>query len=190
MTHPVPARDRWTPWTCWQADLQRYGGWTALLREASLWALGWHRLGCAIDRVPVVWLRRPLLTLWWLLFRFIELATGISLPLGVQIGPGLRIWHFGGIFVLPGTTLGARCTLRQGVTLGNRHAGDAPPVIGDDVEFGAYAQVLGCVHVGAGARIGAMSVVLQNVPPGCTAVGVPARVIPPSLAADACASPT
>jgi len=190
MGHPAPAVHRLDPWTCWQADLQRYGGWRALWREQSLWALGWHRLGCAIDRLQVRWLRRPLLTLWWLLFRFIELGTGVSLPLGVHIGPGLRIWHFGGIFVLPGTTLGARCTLRQGVTLGNRLVGDDAPTVGDDVEFGAYAQVLGPVHVGHGARIGAMSVVLHDVPAGCTAVGAPARLIPPSPAADACASPT
>lgn len=92
--------------------------------------------------------------------------------------------------MLPGTTLGARCTLRQGVTLGNRLVGDAAPTVGDDVEFGAYAQVLGAVHVGHGARIGAMSVVLYDVPAGCTAVGAPARLISPSPAADACASPT
>ena len=178
------------PWPCWQADLQRYGGWAALLREQSLWALGWHRLGCAIERLDAAWLRRPLLTLWWLLFRFVELATGISLPLGVRIGPGLRIWHFGGIFVLPGTTLGARCTLRQGVTLGNRRPGDSPPTLGDDVELGAYAQVLGPVHIGDGARIGALSVVLHDVPAGWTAVGAPARTISPSPADGACASPT
>jgi serine O-acetyltransferase len=50
-------------------------------------------------------------------------------------------------------------------------------VIGDDVEFGAYAQVLGGIRVGNGCRIGAMSVVLDDVPDGATAVGVPARII-------------
>lgn len=168
-----------SPWQCWQQDLRRYGGWPMLLREQSLWALGWHRIGCALAALPVRWLRRPLLTLWWLVFRFVELATGISLPLGVQIGPGLRIWHFGGIFVLPGTRLGAGCTLRQGVTLGNRLGADDAPQVGDGVEFGAYAQVLGAVRIGQGARIGAMSVVLQDVPDGFTAVGTPARLIPP-----------
>lgn len=178
-TTTAPLSAPLSPRRCWQADLQRYGGWSALLREQSLWALGWHRIGCALEQVPSRTLRKPLLTLWWLVFRFVELGTGVSLPLGVHIGPGLRIWHFGNIFVLPGTTLGARCTLRQGVTLGNRHADDIAPTIGDDVEFGAYAQVLGPVHIGAGARIGAMSVVLQHVPDGWSAVGVPARLIPP-----------
>lgn len=189
-TSPPPLSAPLSPRRCWQADLQRCGGWTALLREQSLWALGWHRLGCALEQVPSRTLRKPLLTLWWLVFRFVELGTGISLPLGVRIGPGLRIWHFGNIFVLPGTVLGARCTLRQGVTLGNRHAGDHAPTIGDDVEFGAYAQVLGPLTIGPGARIGAMAVVLQDVPAGWTAVGAPARLIPPPHAADACASPT
>lgn len=162
-----------------------------LLREASLWAIGWHRLGCALARLPQAWLRRPLLTLWWLGFRFIELGTGISLPLGVHIGPGLRIWHFGGIFVAPGTRLGAYCTLRQGVTLGNRHSDDAVPHLGDHVELGAYAQVLGAVHLGDRVRVGALSVVLQDVPADHTAVGAPARLIPPRAPdTTACTSPT
>jgi len=73
--------------------------------------------------------------------------------------------------------IGSNCTLRQGVTIGNRTEGGAVPVIEDDVEFGAYAQVLGGIRLGNGCKIGAMSVVLQDVPPGATAVGIPARVI-------------
>jgi serine O-acetyltransferase len=93
------------------------------------------------------------------------------------IGGGLRIWHFGGIFVHPEAQIGRNCTLRQGVTIGNRVADGAVPVIGDDVEFGAYAQVLGAVRIGNGCRIGALSVVLCDVPDGATAVGVPARIV-------------
>lgn len=176
LTHPTP-RDP-TPWQCWREDLRRCGGWRHLWREASLWAIGWYRLGCGIQRLAWPVLRRVLLVPWWVGFRVLELLTGVSLPLGVHIGPGLRIWHFGGIFVRDGTRIGAHCTLRQGVTLGNRGPDDAAaPCIGDDVEFGAYAQVLGPVHVGSGARVGALSVVLHDVPPGCTAVGSPARVV-------------
>ena len=97
----------------------------------------------------------------------------------VQIGPGLRIWHFGNIFIHEQVRLGANCTLRQGVTIGNRHDGGPVPVVEDDVDFGAYAQVLGEVHIGRGAKIGAMSVVLDDVPAGATAVGNPARIIMP-----------
>jgi len=63
------------------------------------------------------------------------------------------------------------------VTVGNRIANGPVPVIGNGVELGAYAQVLGDVTIGDGAKIGAMSVVLENVPPNATAVGVPARIL-------------
>jgi serine O-acetyltransferase len=124
-------------------------------------------------------LRNFQLKFYWLLFRVVETATGISLPLGAEIGPGLRIYHFGNIFINSGSVIGRNCTLRQGVTIGNRLEGGPTPVIEDDVDFGAYAQVLGNVHIGAGAKIGAMSVVLSDVPPAATAVGIPARVVEP-----------
>jgi len=170
------------PLAPWRQDLQRYGGARALLREQSLWAVLWHRVGHAVLNGGAP---RPVKQLamlpWWLVFRLIETVTGISLPPSVTIGGGLRIWHFGGVFVHPAARIGARCTLRQGVTIGNRHGGDDVPVIGDDVEFGAYAQVLGHVQIGDRARIGAMSVVLQDVPADASAVGAPARVIARSL---------
>lgn len=114
---------------------------------------------------------------YWLVFRLTETVTGISLPKATPIGPGLRIWHFGNIFVNPDSVLGANCTLRQGVTIGNRVEGGPSPVLGDDVEVGAYAQILGGIKVGRGAKVGAMSVVLVDVPDGATAVGNPARII-------------
>src|SRR5262249_14679140 len=121
--------------------------------------------------------RRILLRIYWLLFRVVETATGISLPKSCVIGKGLRIWHFGGVFINGDAVIGENCTLRHGVTIGNREDGGGSPVIGDNVEFGAYAQVLGDVHIGSGSRIGAMSVVLDDVPSGATAVGQPARII-------------
>ena len=66
----------------------------------------------------------------------------------------------------------------EGNTIGNRVEGGPVPVLEDDVELGAYAQVLGGIRIGRGAKIGAMSVVLQDVPPGATAVGIPAKIIP------------
>lgn len=163
----------------WQSDLARCGRRRAWLREQSLWAIWVYRFGRQIDALPPG-LRRRLLERWyWLLFRAVETLTGISLPKEAEIGPGLRIWHFGGIFVNPATVIGANCTLRQGVTLGNRFEAGPCPVLEDDVELGAYAQVLGGVRLGAGCRIGAMAVVLCDVPAGGTAVGNPARVIAP-----------
>jgi serine O-acetyltransferase len=162
--------------SAWQADLKRYPR-RPFLKEQSIWAIAVHRFGRWNDA------RRPGFTRWvldrtyWLCFRVVETLTGISLPKSALIGPGLRIYHFGNVFVHSRAELGANCTLRQGVTIGDRHNDGAVPVLEDDVELGAYAQVLGGIRIGRGARIGAMSVVLCDVPPGATAVGVPARVI-------------
>ncbi|WP_076592232.1 serine O-acetyltransferase [Herminiimonas arsenitoxidans] len=161
----------------WAADLQRYGLSRPFLKEQSIWAVWTYRFGRRIDKRPDGIVRRLLTSIYWLWFRLVETVVGISLPKSAVIGPGLRIWHFGGIFVHPAVQIGANCTLRQGVTIGNRVADGAVPVIGDDVDFGAYAQVLGGVRIGNGCRIGAMSVVLCDVPDGATAVGVPAKII-------------
>lgn len=163
----------------WQADLARCGGQAAMRREQSLWAIWVYRFGRRIDAMPDGLRRRWRMRFYWLAFRLVETLTGISLPKDCRIGPGLRIWHFGGIFINPGTVIGANCTLRQGVTLGNRVEAGECPVLEDDVELGAYAQVLGGVTLGRGCTIGAMAVVLQDVPPGYTAVGNPARLLPP-----------
>lgn len=168
-----------TDWRAdWAADLARCGGPAAMRREQSLWAIRVHRFGQRIEAMPPGLGRRWRTTAYWLLFRAVETLTGISLPKECRIGPGLRIWHFGGIFVHPAAVIGANCTLRQGVTLGNRVEDGPCPVLEDGVELGAYAQVLGGVRLGAGCKVGAMAVVLSDVPPGATAVGNPARVLP------------
>lgn len=161
----------------WTADLERYAMRRPFLKEQSIWAIWLYRRGRRIEQRPAGLSRKLALAVYWLLFRLIETATGISLPKTARIGPGLRIWHFGGIFLHADAVLGANCTLRQGVTIGNRHAGGPIPVIGDNVELGAYAQVLGGVRIGNNCSIGAMSVVLCDVPDGATAVGAPARII-------------
>ncbi len=167
--------------SAFKADLRRYPA-RPFLREQSIWSIAIYRFGRWNDR------RSPGLSRWicdrfyWLSFRIFETLTGISFTKAVRIGPGLRIWHFGCIFIHDQVQIGANCTLRHGVTIGNRHEGGPVPVIEDEVDFGAYAQVLGGVRIGRGAKIGAMSVVLCDVPPGATAVGVPARVLIPAEA--------
>jgi serine O-acetyltransferase len=161
----------------WAADLARYGMRRPFLKEQSIWAVWIYRKGRRLDRRPAGLGRTFGTALYWLLFRLIETATGIGLPKSASIGPGLRIWHFGGIFLHPDTVIGANCTLRQGVTIGNRHPDGPVPVLGDNVELGAYAQILGGVRVGDNCRIGALSVLLQDLPDGATAVGAPARII-------------
>lgn len=161
-----------------EADLARYPS-RPFLREQSIWAVLVYRYGRRLLAHRPGPLRNFQLKLYWLIFRIVETATGVSLPLGADIGPGLRIYHFGNIFIHSGSVIGRNCTLRQGVTIGNRSEGGPTPVIEDDVDFGAYAQVLGNVRIGSGAKIGAMSVVLSDVPALATAVGIPARVIEP-----------
>jgi serine O-acetyltransferase len=160
----------------WQADMRRYPP-RALFREQSAWALWVYRFGRRNDRRRSGFVRWIANRFYWIAFRFTETLTGVSIPKTASIGPGLRIYHFGNIFVHKDAIIGANCTLRQGVTIGNRHEDGPVPVLENDVELGAYAQVLGGVHIGSGARIGAMSVVLEDVPAGATAVGIPARIL-------------
>lgn len=159
------------------ADLQRWRQRRPLLKQQSLWAILVYRFGRRIERRRDGLVKRVLTTIYWPLFRLVETVLAISLPKSAVIGPGLRIWHFGGIFIHDRAQIGSNCTLRQGVTIGNRVEEGRAPVIGDDVEFGAYAQVLGDIRIGNGCRIGAMAVVLCDVPDGATAVGNPARIV-------------
>lgn len=161
----------------WEYDLDRYGLRRPFLSEQSIWAVWLYRAGRRLDQRPEGFGKKWRTKLYWLAFRLAETVTGISLPKAATIGPGLRIWHFGNIFIHPGVKIGANCTLRQGVTIGNRHPDGPVPMLGDNVELGAYAQVLGGVKIGNNCRIGAMSVVLHDMPDGSTAVGAPARVI-------------
>ena len=163
------------------ADRARYPD-RAFKREQSLWAIRVYRFGRGNDERPGGFRKRLNDRLYWFLFRIVETLTGVSFTKAVEIGPGLRIHHFGNIFIHSDVKIGANCTLRQGVTIGNREDDGPVPVIGDNVEFGAYAQVLGGIRIGDGATIGAMSVVLQDVPPGHTAVGIPARILPSKTA--------
>jgi serine O-acetyltransferase len=160
----------------WLADLARYPP-RPFLKEQSIWAIWVYRFGRRIDRRPDEFIKRVLTRLYWILFRVVETLTGISLPKSARIGPGLRIWHFGNNFVHTDVVIGANCTLRHGVTIGNRYEDGPVPIIGDNVDFGAYAQVLGGIRIGSSCRIGAMSVVLSDIPDGATAVGLPARIV-------------
>lgn len=160
--------------TEWQQDLQRYPP-RPFLKEQSIWAIAVYRWGHGLFKQPNSWRKRLLVQLYWLCFRLVETVTGISLPHNAQIGGGLRIHHFGNIFINPGVIIGRNCTLRQGVTIGNRVEDGSVPIIGDNVEFGAYAQVIGGVKIGDGAKVGAMSVVLKDVESFSTVVGNPAK---------------
>jgi serine O-acetyltransferase len=112
----------------------------------------------------------------FLVERFTEITTGISLPAQARIGKGLRIHHFGGIIVHSEASIGERCTLYHGVTLGDLGGWGGAPRIGHHVVIGAGAKLLGNIEIGDDCHIGANAVVRTSVPPGSLAVGVPAVI--------------
>jgi serine O-acetyltransferase len=161
----------------YKADRARYPE-CAFRSEQSLWAIWVYRFGRNNDQRSAGVIRSINDLLYRFLSLIVQTLTGCCFTKSVEIGPGLRIYHFGNIFIHNNVKIGANCTLRQGVTIGVGELDGPVPVIEDDVEFGAYAQVLGGVRIGRGAKIGAMSVVLQDVPSGAIAVGIPARILP------------
>jgi serine O-acetyltransferase len=145
----------------------------------GLWATLVYRAGQAIYDAPPPIVSLPAKLSYKLAAKWIETRTGISLPASARIGKGLYIGHFGEIIIHPQTVIGDNFSVGQGVTIGTRgRGGGEVPVIGHDVYIGVGAKVLGGISIGDGASVGANAVVLCDVPPGGTAVGVPARVLP------------
>lgn len=105
--------------------------------------------------------------------------TGIEIHPGAQIGKGLFIDHGNGVIIGETTIIGNNVTLYQGVTLGGtgKEHGKRHPTIEDNVMISAGAKILGSFTIGANSKIGAGSVVLREVPPNSTVVGVPGRVV-------------
>jgi serine O-acetyltransferase len=114
-----------------------------------------------------------------LLQKIIEVVAGISIPAQCNIGPGLYIGHFGGIFIDSACSLGENCNVAQGVTIGEGGRGElhGVPVIGNRVHIGANALILGKITIGDDAVIGPGAVVMNSVPACGVAVGNPARVV-------------
>ena len=105
--------------------------------------------------------------------------TGIEIHPGATIGKGLFIDHGSGVIIGETAELGDNVTLYQGVTLGGtgKEKGKRHPTLKDNVMVSAGAKVLGSFTIGENSKIGAGSVVLKEVPPNCTVVGVPGRIV-------------
>ncbi len=105
--------------------------------------------------------------------------TGIEIHPGARIGRGFFIDHGMGVVIGETAVVGDNVLLYQGVTLGGtgKQAGKRHPTLGDDIVVGVDAKVLGAITVGDGARIGGGAVVVKDVPPHSTAIGVPARIV-------------
>jgi serine O-acetyltransferase len=142
-------------------------------------AIAIHRFGNWRMGIRPKLLRAPASVLYRALFRGVRNFYGIELPYSARVGRRVVIEHQSGIVVHGNTTIGDDCIIRQGVTLGNRtldHPFDAPR-LGDRVNVGAGAKILGAVSIGDDAQIGANAVVRSDVPPGALAAGNPARIV-------------
>jgi len=136
-----------------------------------------YRFGRWRYRIKPRSLRLPFSFLYKLMFFYIQ-GKGIEIPCEIEIGEGFRIDHQGGIVISGFARIGRNCVVRNGVTIGLARVDDpAAPVLGDNVDIGAGAKLLGRISIGDNVRIGANAVVLTDIPAGSIAVGVPARVI-------------
>lgn len=140
---------------------------TLLMRHLPLRAMAWFRLGswCKRRRIPA---------LPGFIQRHIATRYGLEIQVGAPIGGGLYVAHPYGTVIAP-ARMGANCSIIAAVTIGMRNEWTFP-ALGDRVFIGAGARVLGGIHVGDGATIGANAVVIHDVPAGATVVGIPARI--------------
>lgn len=143
----------------------------------GFWALLIYRFSHLRMRCRIPGLRHLWFVVNRLLGKWIELTTGIMLPESVVVGRRLSIEHFGSIIIHGHVVIGDDCVIRQGVTLGNLDGErNGAPRLGNRVQIGAGAKILGNVTIGDDAVIGANAVVLKDVPPGALAVGIPAQI--------------
>jgi len=152
----------------YEGDWGSQGFWAMLVYRFGRWRYGF--------KMAVI--RKPLSLIYKLLYKMVQIVTGIELPCEVSVGRNFRIDHFGGIIISGFAHFGNNCIIRNGVTIGLKNLDEkAAPVFGNDVNIGAGAKILGAITIGDNVDIGANAVVLQDVPAGSLAVGIPARII-------------
>lgn len=146
------------------------------LRNRALWALAVYRFGR--------WSMRRKFGPWrWLTSKaygvaniFSEIVTGMIMGRDVRVGKALHIIHPERVRIHPDVIIGDRVGIMHGVTIGSNMF-PGVPVVGNDVFIGANATIIGKVKIGDGARIAANTLVITDVPPGVTAIGVPAKIM-------------
>ncbi|XDD42816.1 serine O-acetyltransferase [Leptospira sp. WS60.C2] len=143
-----------------------------ILCYPGLHALWLHKLAHLLYRLKLPIIPR--------LFNYISrFLTGIDIHPGAKIAPGVFIDHGAGVVIGETAIIGSGSLIFQGVTLGGtgKETGKRHPTIGKNVVIGAGAKILGNITVEDHVRIGAGSVVMRNVPAGCTVVGIPGKVV-------------
>jgi serine O-acetyltransferase len=153
-------------------DFRAHGGkWGA----QGFWALVVYRFGRWRYGVKPVVLRKFFSLLYRIAFKMVQIVAGIELPCEVEIGKNFVIDHFGGIVISGYARFGDNCRIRNGVVVGLQRVDQpAAPIIGDNVDVGTGAKVLGAIKIGNNVVIGANAVVIRDVPDDCVAAGVPA----------------
>jgi serine O-acetyltransferase len=148
--------------------------WEVITCYPGLHALTLHRVSHWLWGHQLRWMAR-------MLSHFTRWITGIEIHPGATIGRCVFIDHGMGVVIGETAEIGDECTLYHGVTLGGTswNKGKRHPTLQKGVVIGAGAKLLGPINVGEGAKIGSNAVVVRDVPPGATAVGIPARIVEP-----------
>lgn len=164
--------------------LRRFGNRQPTLRllffNQGLWACACYRAGRYLnDKSLPPGIRHLIMFFYHLWWKWVEIATGISISPDCQIGPGLYIGHFGNIILHPDVILGRDCNLSQGVTLGlaEKDGKWGAPSAGDRVYIAPGAKVIGPIHLADGTVVGANAVVTKDTEENAVVVGIPAKVI-------------
>ena len=157
-------------------DLRAYrGDWSA----QGFWVLIVYRFGRWRYGVRPEVVRKLCSLIYHVLYKVVQVITGIELPCEVEVGRNFVIDHFGGIIISGYAKFGDNCRIRNGVVVGLRRVEEKfAPIVGNDVDIGSGAKLLGPIRVGDKVLIGANAVVLCDVPDNSIAVGVPAVVKP------------
>ena len=157
-------------------DFEVYG---RRISRQGLWVTVVYRFGRWAHGIQPAILRLIMSTVYSCLKLLSQVLTGIDLPCEATIGRRFKIEHFGGIVISPAAVFGNDVIVRQGVTVDLRRTGEGgAPTIGDRVDIGAGAKILGPIVIGDDVMIGANAVVIRDVPSNSIAVGIPARIRP------------
>jgi serine O-acetyltransferase len=155
-------------WITYERDLSRAGFWVMLVYRFGRWRY----------KIKPRLLRLPFSFLYKVLYVFTQMLTGIELPCETKLGRRFRIDHFSGIIISGDAQFGDDIVIRNGVTVGLKNTGTrGSPIIGNRVDIGSGAKILGPIKIGDDVIIGANAVVLKDIPANSLAVGVPARII-------------
>ena len=157
-------------------DFRNHGG---SLGAQGFWVMTVYRFGRWRYGVRPALLRKLMSLGYHVAYKLVQILTGIELPCEVEIGRNFVIDHFGGIVVSGYAKFGDDCRIRTGVVVGLARVDDpCAPVIGDHVDIGTGAKLLGRIRIGNNVLIGANAVVVTDVPDDSIAVGVPATIRP------------